>query len=91
MSSNKNLKVYKMVFLTHLQKLTMSVKFACKMKATWKRSTSRSRRQLVGRDRLGASRWWKRHLRPDPPAESQHVLRHGQEQIRRKKGKAEEI
>ena len=39
MSSNKNLKVYKMLFITELRQLTMNVKFACKMKVTWKRST----------------------------------------------------
>lgn len=37
--SSKNLKVYKMKFITELRKLTMNVKFACKIKATWKRST----------------------------------------------------
>ena len=37
--SNKNLKVYKMLFITELRQMTMSVKFACKIRVTWKRST----------------------------------------------------
>lgn len=40
MSSNKNLKVYKMLFITDLKQLNMAVKFACKIRVTWKRSNS---------------------------------------------------
>ena len=38
--SSKNLKVYKMTFITELKRLFLNVKFACQIKMTWKRSKS---------------------------------------------------
>jgi hypothetical protein len=36
--SNKNLKVYKIQFVTELRTLHLNVKFPCDIKMTWKRS-----------------------------------------------------
>jgi len=36
--SSKNLKVYKMQFITDLRRLLLNVKFPCQIKMTWKRS-----------------------------------------------------
>ena len=36
--SNKNLKVYKMQFVTEVKKLYLSIKFPCSIKLNWKRS-----------------------------------------------------
>ena len=46
-----------MLFITELRQLTMSVKFACKIRATWKRSTPFDTcRQLICLEQLGGSR-----------------------------------
>jgi hypothetical protein len=59
MSNNKNLKVYKMQFITDLKRLSMAVKFACKMKATWKRSIFPSiNRQRIWLDNMGSTSGW---------------------------------
>lgn len=36
--SNKNLKIYKMQFITEVKKLYLNIKFPCNLKLTWKRS-----------------------------------------------------
>ena len=87
MSSNKNLKVYKMQFMTEIKTLHMNVKFNCKIKATWKRSTLLSDpRQWIGRDHMGPVIVRSSSLQPDLETQCQHVLRYHQKQVRWEEG-----
>ncbi len=50
--SNKNLKVYRIEFITEVQDMHFKVKFPCQVKMIWKRSTANIIMQVTKQQKL---------------------------------------